>query len=52
MKNNGIFNMGLSPDMKKGTDTQTLPAEIFENCGNFSTVKDYLHYSGINLGQY
>ena len=43
MKNNGIFNLGLSPDMKKGTDTQTLPAEI---------MKDYLHYCGINLGQY
>ena len=27
--------------MEKGADTQTLSAEIFENCGNFLIVEDY-----------
>ena len=27
--------------MEKGVDTQTLSAEIFENCGNFLIVEDY-----------
>ena len=27
---------------KKGADTQTLSAEIFENCGNFLIVEDWL----------
>ena len=26
--------------MEKGADTQTLSAEIFENCGNFLIVED------------
>ena len=28
-------------DMKKGADTRTLSAEIFDNCGNFLIVEDY-----------
>ena len=27
--------------MEKGADTQTLSAEIIENCGNFSIVEAY-----------
>ena len=27
--------------MEKGTDTRTLSAEIFHNCGNFLIVEDY-----------
>ena len=27
--------------MEKGADTQTLSAEIFENCGIFFIVEDY-----------
>ena len=26
--------------MEKGTDTQTLSTEIFENCGNYLIVED------------
>ena len=29
-------------DMEKGADTRTLFAEIFENCGNFWIVEDWL----------
>ena len=29
------------PDMEKGADTQTLSAEIFQNCGNFLIEEDY-----------
>ena len=28
--------------MEKGADTRALSAEIFENCGNFSIVEDYV----------
>ena len=28
--------------MEKGADTQILSAEIFENCGNFLIVKDFV----------
>ena len=28
--------------MEKGADTRTLSAEIFENCGNFFIVEDYV----------
>ena len=31
---------GVKAGMEKGTDAQTLPAEIFENCGNFWIVAD------------
>ena len=31
-----------SPDMEKGADTRTLSAEIFENCGNFLIVEDWI----------
>ena len=31
----------LLADMEKAADTQTLSAEIFENCGNFWIVKGY-----------
>ena len=27
--------------MKKGADTWTLSADIFENCGNFMILEDY-----------
>ena len=29
-------------DMEKGADAQTISVEIFENCGNFCIVEDYL----------
>ena len=31
----------LLADMEKGADTQTLSAEIFEDCGNLLIVEDY-----------
>ena len=36
--------------MEKGADMRTLSAEIFENCGNFLIVEDYVHlFSEENL---
>ena len=32
----------LRTDMEKGADARTLSAEIFENCGNFWIVEEYL----------
>ena len=29
-------------DMEKGADAQTFSAEIYENCGNFWIVEEYL----------
>ena len=29
-------------DMEKGADARTLSAEIFDNCGNFWILEDYL----------
>ena len=33
---------GLGSDMEKGADARTLSAEVFENCGNFWIVEEYL----------
>ena len=33
-------NAPLKTDMEKGMDMQTLPAEMFENFGNFWIMKD------------
>ena len=44
----GVLNPGT--DIEKGADTQTLSADIFENCGNFLLVEDYAHlFSEENL---
>ena len=41
----GLISLGdpwlSGPDMEKGADTQTLSAEIFENCGHFWIVEEY-----------
>ena len=40
---NDILKLNITcADMEKGADTRTLPAEIFENCGNFLIVEDYV----------
>ena len=43
-KKSGKFRnkLKLSSDMEIGADTRTLSAEIFENCGKFWLVDDYL----------
>ena len=32
----------LRSDMEKGVDVRTLSTKIFENCGNFWILEDYL----------
>ena len=42
MSNFGLSLKIRSSDMEKGADVQTLSAEIFEKCGNFWIVEDFL----------
>ena len=37
-----FLDFSFITDMEKGADAQTLSAEIFENCGNFWIVEEYL----------
>ena len=40
----------IKPDMEIGVDTGILSADIFENCGNFWILEDYLlSFSLINF---